>query len=113
MPEEKKTPDAIVAGGLTQKQIDQLKKEHGSLMLITLKGNDGDEHFWFKKPDMDTMSAYMKIVQADPLKAGQLIFNSCIIKGRKKAVDEVETFLSLMKDLSTIAEKMDTEVKKF
>lgn len=106
-------PEENVAGGLSQKQIDQLKKEHGSLMLITVKGNDGDDHFWFKKPDMDTMSAYMKIVQSDPLKAGQLIFNSCLIKGRKDAVDEVETFLSLMKDLSTIAEKMDTEVKKF
>lgn len=103
----------VVAGGLTQDEIDNLKRSHGELLLVTVK-KDGDElHFWFKKPGSATMSNYLRQQMQDPYRAGQIIFNDCLISGDNTAVDNVEIFMNILPALSGIIEKLETEVKKF
>lgn len=103
----------VVAGGLCQEEIDNLKKSHGELLLVTVKKDGQELHFWFKKPGSATMSNYLRLQMQDPYRAGQVVFNDCLVLGEKNAVDDVEIFMNILPALSGIVEKLETEVKKF
>jgi len=103
----------VVAGGLTQEEINNLKKSNGELLLVTVKKDGKDLHFWFKKPTSSTMSNYLRLQMQDPYRAGQVIFNDCLVLGESSAVDDVTTFMNILPNLSGIIEKLETEVKKF
>lgn len=104
----------IVAGGLTQSEIDRLKKEHGKLTLITVKDeNDQDIHFWFKKPDMKVMSATAKVAKTDSIQAAQIFATNCIVKGDISLLEDVDIFSSLAEPIMELVETREVEVKKF
>lgn len=108
-------PEAVVAGGLTQQQIDSLKNKHGKLTLVTVEFEEGkdDKHFWFKKPDSKTMSAVMKIAETDPFRSTQIYFKSCLIKGDAACVDDMEVFMNVAPHLERLIEERKTVVKNF
>jgi len=105
---------AIIAGGLTQSQIDQLKKKHGPLTLCEVKTAEHEfEYFWFKKPDMKVISAVTKFLASDPLRANQIYFKNCLVEGDSSAADDVELFTSLMPYLTDLVKTFDVQVKNF
>lgn len=106
-------PGEIVAGGLTQAQIDKLKKKYDKLRLVTLKMKEGDEHFWFKYPNMQTMSAVAKFAESDPMKSSQIFFSNCLVKGDEDAVNDTSKFMSISPHIMDMIEKHQTEVKNF
>lgn len=106
-------PGEIVAGGLTQAQIDKLKKKYGKLRLVTLKMEGGDEHYWFKHPNMQTMSAVAKFAESDPMKSSQIFFSNCLVKGDEGTVNDVPKFISVSPHIMDMIEKHQTEVKNF
>ena len=78
------TAKEIIAGGLTQSQIDALKNKHGKITVVTVEPTEekGDDlHFWFKQPNSQTMSAVTKLSETDPYRSIQIYFTSCLIKG--------------------------------
>ena len=93
-----------IAGGLTQEQIDQLKKKHGPLMLVTIKPNGKEEHFWFKKPEMVTMKASAAVSQRDPLESTSILFKNCLVEGDMDAVKNVDKFMSIAPKLESLIE---------
>ena len=102
----------IIAGGLTQEEIDELKKEHGELLMVGVGGKE-KEYFWFKKPNASTMSNYLRLQNNDPYRAGQVVFNDCLVKGRPEASEDVTVFMNVLPQLSDIIEQLEVEVKKF
>lgn len=107
-------PEDIIAGGLTQREIDRLKKQHGKLTLITVNDeNDQEVHFWFKKPDMRVMSATAKVAQSDPMQAAQIFATNCIVKGDVTLLDDVDIFSSISEPIMELVETRAVEVKKF
>ncbi len=106
--------DQIVAGGLTQKMIDALKKEHGPLTLVSLLINGVKEHWWFKNPDMNAMSASAASSSSSSMFDGmKVIFENCLVKGDATAVDDVNKYSSIAPRLNDLVEIHDSEVKNF
>ncbi len=106
----------IIAGGLTQAEINKLKKKHGALRLITVLENDDETkaiHFWFKKPDMTIMSAVQSLAEKDPIAATQLFFRSCLVHGDKSYADDVDVFMSIQPHLEALIEEKKVIVKNF
>lgn len=100
----------IIAGGLTQAEIDALKKEHGELTLVSI---DGEGDWWFKKPSMQTLSAAAAIAERDPMGSTLIYFNNCLVKGDPKAADNVDLWVSIAPTLQTLIEEKKSVVKKF
>jgi hypothetical protein len=99
-----------LTGGKTDEEIQLLKKKHGSITLMTI---EPDKHYWFKKPDMATLSAVTKISQADPLAAAQVFFKNCLVEGDQTTVDNVDEFASLAPYIGDLIETKSVEVKNF
>ncbi len=106
-------PEDQPAGGLTPDQIEALKKKHGKLTLLTIETEDGDKHFWFKKPDMATISAVTKTAQRDPIAASQIFFTNCLVHGDASAVNNVDEFWALSPYLEKLIEEKTVRVKNF
>lgn len=102
-------PEDVIAGLKTQKEIDDLKKKHGPLTLITVN----DQHFWFKKPDMNTLSASAKIALENPMESSMIYFRNCLVDGNHKAAEDVDTWVAIAPHLNGLIEEQKVEVKKF
>lgn len=102
--------DKIIAGGLTQAEIDALKKEHGPLTLVSVE-NEGD--WWFKKPDMNTLGAAAAIAERDPMGSTLIYFKNCLIKGDPKAAENVDLWLAIAPSLQELVDEKKKDVKKF
>lgn len=104
----------IIAGGLTQADIDKLKAKHGAITLITVfEADDTEAHFWFRKPDMNTMRAVVAVAEKDPVQATTVYFKNCLILGDHEAVNDVETFMSIQPYLQELVKEKQVQVKNF
>jgi hypothetical protein len=104
------TEKKIIAGGLTQAEIDALKKEHGKLTLVSI---EGEGHWWFKKPNMQTLSASVALAERDPMGSAMIYFTNCLVKGDEKAAEDVDTWVAIAPHLQDLIETKKTEVKNF
>lgn len=102
-------PYSIVAGGKTQKQINDLKAKHGPLTLVTIE----DQHWWFKKPDMNVLSASAKVALENPMESTLIYFRNCLVDGDPKACENVDLWVSIAPHLNGLIEEQKVEVKKF
>jgi len=109
-PKEVQTKKDIIAGGLTQSEIDALKKEHGKLTLVSI---EGEGHWWFKKPNMATLSASAALAERDPMGSAMVYFTNCLVKGDPKAADNVDLWVAIAPHLNGLIEEKRTEVKNF
>ena len=106
--EKKKT------GDLSQGEIDKLKKEHGVLMRISLIIEGTLWYWWFKKPDMNTLSASAAMMaNGDPMSSSTIVFTNCLVHGDAEAVNNVDLFMNIAPKLQGLTETYLTEVKKF
>lgn len=101
-----------VAGGLTQAEIDNLKKLHGPLTLVTVK-SDPVQHFWFRKPDRNVLSAASSAAIENPILSLEIYFKNCLVSGDESAINDVDIFSTLMPHLNELIERKETEVKNF
>lgn len=106
----------ILAGGLTKPEIDKLKKTKGGgkqITLVTIHTPNGEEHFWFKKPDMNVMSASAQAAQQNVFESAKVMFINCLIKGDESAIEDVDRFNNIAPELNGLIETYQTEVKNF
>jgi hypothetical protein len=99
-----------IAGGLTQSEIDALKREHGKLTLVSI---EGEGHWWFKKPNMQTLSASAAMAERDPMGSAMVYFTNCLVKGDAKAAEDVDIWISIAPHLNNLIESKTAEVKNF
>lgn len=102
--------DTQLVGGLNEDQIQALKNKHGKLTLVTV---ENDIHFWFKKPNMETLAAAAKVSQKDEMEAAKVYFKNCLIKGDQSLIEDPEIFLAVAPHLEKLLEKKATTVKNF
>lgn len=77
-----KEKEELLAGGVTQAQVDGWKKEHGDISRVMVKSLvDPSREFaaYVKTPDKATISAAAKYVTEDPVKAADIIGANCIL----------------------------------
>lgn len=106
----------IQAGLLTDEQRAMYKSKHGeeNLLVLAMKNDEGVsiEHFVFKKPTMKTLSGFARYEQEDPIRAGQIVFNDCLVHGDTQAVNDPERFLAIMPKLERLMTPRLVEVEK-
>lgn len=102
-------------GGLNQAQINALKKEYNtkSLFLITVETEDEPLFFWMKKPDMTVLSAVASLADNDPIKAGQVMFHDCLVKGDPHYADDVDVFPAISEQLHKTMNTAKSTLEKF
>lgn len=103
-----------IIGGLTTEAIERLKTKHGPLTLFTIdEETESPIHLWFKKPNMRTLSAVMKISENDPLAGSQLYFKECLAHGDQTVCDDVELFSAVAPHLQDLVKVRTVAVKNF
>lgn len=104
-----------LTGGLTLLEIEALKKKHKvkSIHLVTVESEDGELYFWFKKPDMTTLSAVASIADKDPIKSAQVLFKNCLIKGDADYANDADVFPSVSQHLHKIMNQAKSKLEKF
>lgn len=108
-PKEVKQERKEIAGGLTQSEIDALKKEHGKLTVVSIEGR----HWWFKKPNMATLSASAALAERDPMGSAMIYFTNCLVIGDAKAAEDVDIWISIAPHLNNLIDSKTAEVKNF
>ena len=98
---------------LDEDTINKLKRLHGEIyeIVVTQEGKD-DETFIFKKPTMTTLSACARYEDEDPIKSAQIMFNDTLVEGRKEAVEDVDVFPVIMRNLRTTIGGAKATLKK-
>jgi hypothetical protein len=111
----KTSKEDIVAGGLTQKEINTLKNKHGKITLVTIEGDEGQEelHFWFKQPDRNILAAAVKIGERDQMKGTEVFIENCLVKGPKKELQDVEVFMAVAPQVEALIKVRTARVKNF
>lgn len=72
--------------GLDTAQIEELKAEHGALVLVNVNFNEKTHQAIFKEPTFKDLEAINKISKSDEMKGLRAAYDNCIIK----ADEEIE-----------------------
>lgn len=114
-PKKKVTPNPThkLAGGVTQTQIDQWKKDiGGSIHPITVAMDDlGNRKVtgYFKKPNLTILSATSS-VSSDPMKAGTMMLEYCWLGGDPEIKENDEVKASVIVALTKLFKIREAEV---
>lgn len=101
-------------GGKKMSEINLLKKQHGSVFLIEVIHPSTNEtsFFWFKKPDMQVLSASAMYVDA-PFKMGKILFTNLLIEGDEEATKDVVIFPAIVGELAKTIKQVKASIKEF
>ena len=65
--------------GLSEVQIEELKQEHGVLILGTIKQGGETFHAIFKEPTITVVESTSKISEKSQVKGGIALYDNCVI----------------------------------
>jgi hypothetical protein len=94
-------------------QIKEWKNRYGEVHLIEVPTDDVEPlKGYFKKPNLDTLSASAKIADSDPVRAGMVMFENCWLGGDDAIKTNDEAKLSCIKALGTLIKIREASIKK-
>lgn len=103
----------LLAGGVTQAQIDAWKKEHGKIYSIAVPTNDNAESDkvtgYFKKPNLATISAAASAGN-DILRVGNIMLENLFLGGDPEIKANEEVKMSVIAELSKLFKIRQAEV---
>lgn len=81
-------------GGVTEETIAMWKNKHRRVTEISVI-EDGVEYVgYFKRPDMETMSAVNKLSKTDEVKSAMTMFNNCWLGGDSALTQDAVLIMS-------------------
>lgn len=98
----------VKAEDVTKEVIEQWKKEHGDVFMVTVDDKVG----YIKKPDRKTLGAAMAFGKTNPLKFNETILNNCWLGGDEEIKDDDGCFMAVGAQLDKIIELKEAEIKK-
>lgn len=91
--------------GLTEAEIQELKNQHGALILSTVKQGDNEYKAIFKEPNFKTLEATGAVTERSEIRGTKALYDNCIVK----ADPEVEQRDMLqLKAVQAVAEYMQS-----
>ena len=66
--------------GLTEAEIQELKTQHGALILATVSQGETEHHAIFKEPNFKTLEATGTISKSNEMKGTIALYDNCIVK---------------------------------
>ncbi|MXV37676.1 hypothetical protein GO491_03125 [Flavobacteriaceae bacterium Ap0902] len=99
--------------GLTQEEIEQLKEEHGALVLIEVTAQGKVHQAIFKEPTFTQLEALTKISKSNEMKAVSSAYANYIVKADEEIakrdmlkVKAIESLMSRMQKISAKAKNL-------
>lgn len=106
--EETKEPQGgkTYDGGISEEQIEQLKKKHGKLVRIDVVDGEETHVGYFKRPDFTTIKAVTQVAKTDEVKAGEVMFDNCWVGGSPELRKDALLFMAVQKQLGHDAQQL-------
>lgn len=93
-----------LAGGVTQRQINEWKAKYGENKVREIEIPIDDEGNtvigYFRKPDLDVIAAAAQFAQSNPVKSGLILFDACWLGGDPIIKDDDECKMSAIEALN-------------
>lgn len=100
-------------GGVSQGQINRWKAENkGEVYLVSVPSDKGEAYGYFKKPDLGIIGAASKYASSDPIKSGEIMFNSCWLGGDAALKQDDELKVSCFAKLGELFKIREASIKK-
>ena len=90
----------------TEKQIQEMKKKHGTLFLITVD----DKSCIIHKPTRQDLS-YVSVVK-DPMKINETLLKQLWVDGDKEMIEDDDCFMAVCNKMSEVLKVKEAEIKK-
>lgn len=99
---------------ITQAQIKSWKKKWGEVFQIDVPTDDEGNIAigYFKKPNLETISAAEQFVESEPIKAGNIMFNNCWLGGDDQVKENDECRISAIKVIGSLFKVRTATLKK-
>ncbi len=102
--------------GVTAAQIEAWKQHYGidQVFEISVPLDDDNKEFvtgYFKKPNLQAISASAKVIEMDPIKAGIIMFDNCWLGGDEKFKNNDEAKMSAIDELNKLFQIRTAHVK--
>lgn len=111
-----KTSPKDLPGGITEAQLKQWKARWGDVYLVEIPMDEGSKNQkaagYFKKPNLETISAAAKFEQSDPIKSGMIVFENCLLHADEALQSDDVLKLSCVREISKLIQIRQGELKK-
>ena len=89
-------------GGVTEKQIEQWKRQHRKVMRIDVA--DGDElHIgYFHRPSLETMAAVQKVTAENEIRGAETMLKGCWLGGSEYLLTDAALFNAVSEQLGKV-----------
>jgi hypothetical protein len=95
--------------------IEKLKRQYGAdLYLIEVPGDTPEEtlQFVFKKPDRRALGAAAKFAASDPIRAAEVMIETCLCLGDKAALEDIGVFQAVSERFGEINKAREATLVK-
>lgn len=99
-------------GQASATEITALKAKHGEVYEATSIKEDKKHFTYVKKPDLQVISAAAAYAESDPIKSGEVMFNSTRVAGSEEVVEDAELKLGVIKYIGTLFQIVEAAGKK-
>lgn len=90
----------------------ELKAKFGEVYEIEVEKDGKIIKGYFKKPNLQIISAASKYSIDDPIRSGEILFDSCWLDGDEDMNKDDEVKLAAMGALSNLFELLEAKIKK-
>ncbi len=95
-------------------KIKQWKLQYGEVHQVDVPLDDEGTIgvAYFRKPDLNMISAASKFIKSDPIKSSTILFNSCWLEGDSIIKDNDEAKMSACQQIGSIFKVRTATIKK-
>lgn len=97
-----------------EEKIKTWKEKYGKDAIFEITVKKGDEKIigYFRKPNLEIISAAAKVGGGDEIKAGMVLFENCWLDGDIRLQEDDELKVSCLSKLSDLFKIFQADVKK-
>ena len=97
--------------GLDTAQIEELKAQHGALVLINVNFNEKTHQAIFREPAFKDLEAINKISKSDEMKGLRAAYDNCIVKAEDEIANRDMLKIKAVSALMERVQKTSAEAK--
>lgn len=98
-------------GGVTEEQIKSWKNKHGKVVRIDVVDGEDLHIGYFRRPQLEIMSAVTKIAKTDELKSSEMMYDNCWLGGSSAMRTDALLFLAATQQLGTMLNSCRSSLK--
>lgn len=98
-------------GQASEEQISQWKNTHRKIMAIEIIDGEEKHIVYFKRPNLETMSAVTKVTKTDEMQGAKVLFDNCYLGGSAYIKDDAILFFEVSKQLGEMMNSCRSSLK--